>query len=275
MIIEHSQEVEKEIEEQLRREIAVYASGENVGKSQLFVPAPKEKRKTKQIAGGVLEFEYFKILDEYDPWLQRSAMSWDFPNPPGDLKYICVSMVETMAKNEGVGLAANQVGLPYAIFVMGGGGYANAIVNPKILVANGEELSQEGCLSYPGLFLKIKRANHIDVEFYDMNGKIQFRTFEGLTARIFLHEYDHLLGKVFTSLVSRFSLQRERDKRKTNLKRINKSKEINKRQQKIAALSQQVKTLQSQIQPTTNIVIKGDTPTVSAQGVIDLNTYKA
>jgi peptide deformylase len=256
------------------KEIVMIASGTNVGVSQLFVPAPKEKRKAKSVAGGIVEFEHFKILDEYDPWLNRKSIPWDFSNPSGDLRYICISMVETMAKNQGVGLAANQVGLPYSIFVMGGGGYATAVVNPKILVADGEEISKEGCLSAPGLFLKVKRANHIDVEFYDMNGKVQFRTFEGLTARIFLHEYDHLQGILFTSLVPKITLQREREKRKTNLKKIHKAQETHKRQQRIASLAQQAKAAAPVSQSPVNFVIKDKVPNTSS-GTIDLNTFKS
>jgi peptide deformylase len=256
-------------------EIVTFASGKNVGKSILFVPAPKEKRKTKVVAGGTLEFEYFEIRDEYDPILLMPALSWDFSNPPGDLRYICISMVETMAKNEGVGLAANQIGLPYAIFVMGGGGYANAIVNPKILVADGEEVAKEGCLSAPGLFLNIKRATHIEVEYHDMNGGLNQRVFEGLTARIFLHEYDHLQGKLFTSLVPKITLQREKDKRKSNLKKIKRAKAAHQRQQHLASLVQEAKKIQSNIQPTTLLNISGtNSPVESNSGTIDLNTFK-
>jgi len=236
-----------------------------------FIPAPKHLRKQKQVNGGVIEFEYLKLLDEYDPNLKEKSVDWDFNNPVGDLRYISVSLVETMVKNGGVGLAAVQVGLLYNIFAMGGGGYANVVVNPKIISADGEELVKEGCLSYPGLFLNIKRANHIDVEYYDMNGGLNQRTFEGLTARIFLHEYDHLQGTVFTSLVPKVTLQKERDKRKSNLKKIKKATELQTRQQRLAQLTKQVKEME---QKKSVVVLPESAPKSLPTGTIDLSTLK-
>jgi len=237
----------------------------------VFTPAPKLLRKKKQVNGGIVEFEHFKLLDEYDPKLKEKSINWDFNNPPGDLRYISISLLETMVKNGGVGLAAVQVGLLYNIFAFGGGGYANVVVNPKILSADGEELIKEGCLSYPGLFLNIKRANHIDVEYYDMNGSLNQRTFEGLTARIFLHEYDHLQGITFDSLVPKITLQRERDKRKSNLKKIKKATEVQRSQQKIAHLTKQAKALEEQ---SSVVAIPPPNPKILPTGTIDLSTLK-
>ena len=84
----------------------------------------------------------------------------------------------------------------------------------------GEEEYQEGCISYPGLFLKVKRSKSIKVRFTDMYGLTKEQRFDGLTARIFQHELDHLNGVLFTSKVSKTSLDRARDKVKKNIKQI-------------------------------------------------------
>ena len=275
-------------------EMELFSQGYNVGRSQItekkdvekllgidvlnaetFNRAPKEKRLVKRLGETLIEFEILKLRDEYDPSLTVPTVSWDFDiDSVDDLRYICISMVETMTKHGGVGLAANQVGLPYSIFVMGAGGYVTAIVNPKIIQADGEEVIKEGCLSYPGLYLNIKRANHIVVEFYDMNGVFQQRTFEGLTARIFLHEYDHLQGTVFTSLVPKVTLQRERDKRKSNLKKIKRAKDLNQRQQKIAELSKKVNDVRIATQQNKIVTIPDNVVQTMPTGTIDLSTLK-
>jgi len=251
-----------------------------IGKSNSPMPFfPSEKRRKIIGSDGSWEFEYFNLVNEFDPILQRPTQEWNFENPPGDLRYISISLIQTMVKNNGVGLAANQVGLPYSIFVMGAGQYANAIINPKIVKISGEEIGVEGCLTFPGLYLKIKRGTHIEVEFYDMNGVKQIKTFEGLTARIFLHEYDHLQGIVYTGLVSKFNLQKQREKVKSNLKRIRRAKEENDRKLKIASLAQRASALKKSISqqpktapPTITITGAGQSSNNDV-GVIDLSTY--
>jgi peptide deformylase len=167
--------------------------------------------------------EIYKIVDEYDESLTNATVAWDFTNPPADIKYISMSLIATMLNHHGIGLAANQCRLPYRIFVMGAMGenqqYVETVVNPVILKHEGEDIDSEGCLSFPGVYLNIKRAAAISVKYYTLDGREQNKVFSGLTARVFQHEYDHLNGAKFTSYVSSFEYQRAKGKAKANLRR--------------------------------------------------------
>jgi len=185
---------------------------------------PSKNRKLKFQNGQNFEYEIFKLVDEYDSILKTPTIPWDFSNPPGDLRYITISMMQTMMQHNGLGLAANQCGLKYRLFVMGAGQYCIGVTNPVILSSSGEEIGSEGCLSFPGLFLKVPRATEVNVKFLDFNGQEQIRRFDGLTARVFLHEYDHLMGIRYTDNVSKLHLERERRKMKSNLKKIRRAK---------------------------------------------------
>lgn len=103
-----------------------------------------------------------------------------------------------MLAHEGVGLAAPQIGLSYRVFVI----KANPILccyNPRIVDKSSDEVTlEEGCLSIPGLILKIKRPRDIKCRFTYPNGETNTHTFTGATARIFQHELDHLDGILFT-----------------------------------------------------------------------------
>lgn len=186
----------------------------------LFTPNAS-KRKIKFSGPIAIEYEVFKIVDEYDSILKLKGIDWDFSNPPGNLQYIVVSMIQTMLINHGVGLAANQCGLRYNIFVMGTGQYVEAVINPEILeIGSEEEISQEGCLSYPGLFMKVKRSKHIKVKYYNVEGKEIIQEFDGLTARIFQHEFDHLQGIKFTERASKIAFMQAKGKVKSNLRKL-------------------------------------------------------
>jgi len=178
------------------------------------------EKKIKLIEGNMYEYEVYDLIDEYSEILGNKLEPFDFNNPPIDPRYLAVSLIETMAKNRGIGLAANQVGLPYRVFVMGAQNVAFACFNPEILNTKGEETVPEGCLSFPGLYLKVKRPYMIDVRYTEMNGNVKEVTFEGLTARIFQHELDHLNGVRFTSLVGPVALDIAKQKVKKNLKKL-------------------------------------------------------
>jgi peptide deformylase len=108
---------------------------------------------------------------------------------------------------EGLGLAAPQLGLPFNFFVIRSNpvqGFFNATI-----VDHSEEevLLEEGCLSYPGLVLKIKRPRNIKVRAFNPEGVANTYTFQDMTARIIQHEIDHINGVVFTDKVSRLQLE--------------------------------------------------------------------
>jgi len=122
------------------------------------------------------------------------------------IRKLIVDMAQTMKKNQGAGLAAPQVGvLKRAIMVQTNlrGLRILGLINPKILKKSKEtEAGEEGCLSFPNIFLKIKRAKEIEIEGLDINGeKVKIKA-QGLLARVFQHEIDHLDGILFFNRLS-------------------------------------------------------------------------
>jgi len=118
-----------------------------------------------------------------------------------EIRKLLVDMTQTMERNNGIGLAAPQVGVLKRIIVVKTdieGQRFFELINPKILEKSKEtEIGEEGCLSFPGFFLKIKRPKEIEVEGEDINGeKINFKA-KGLFARVLCHEIDHLDGILF------------------------------------------------------------------------------
>lgn len=195
-------------------------------------------KKIKFINGMMYEYEDKFLVDKYDPILKQVLPTFDFSNPPADPKFITMSLIQTMTKHGGLGLAANQVGWPYRVFVMGAGDVAFACFNPEVLeilpYAEQKDTleesidfddSEEGCLSFPGLFLSVSRAKRIRVRFTDFNNVTKETVFEGVTARVFQHELDHLNGVTFTTKVSSIKLEQGKRKVKSNLKKIERQKE--------------------------------------------------
>jgi peptide deformylase len=132
------------------------------------------------------------LLSYNDPILHSPCEKWDFINPAFNLNDFAQTLVNTMRESNGIGLAANQVGVPYKIFAMYGDP-TYVVVNPKIVEVSDEMITlEEGCLSYPGLLVKVKRPIWIKVRFNYPNGKATTHRFEGMSARVFLHEYDHI-----------------------------------------------------------------------------------
>ncbi|MCC8074306.1 MAG: peptide deformylase [Clostridiales bacterium] len=108
-------------------------------------------------------------------------------------------MKETMYHGNGVGLAAVQVGILKRVVVIDIGEGCMELVNPEITLAEGEQITQEGCLSLPNKFATTSRPQKVQVKAQDRNGKWQVFTGEDLKAKAFSHEIDHLDGILFTS----------------------------------------------------------------------------
>ncbi len=141
-----------------------------------------------------------------DPVLrQRAREVTDFDDR---LVRLADDMHATMDEAEGVGLAANQVGILKRLFTWGVGdeedGERGSVVNPVLLRAS-EELQEgdEGCLSFPGLFYPLDRPLRVEVAYQDLHGDDQQVQLEGLFARIWLHEMDHLDGVLFIDHLAR------------------------------------------------------------------------
>jgi len=163
-------------------------------------------KKIKFVDGQMYEYEIYNFVDSYSDVLAQKTEPFDFNNPPVPPRYLAVSLIETMVQNRGIGLAANQVGLPYRVFVMGAQNVAFACFNPEILETEGEETVHEGCLSFPNLLLPVKRPEHVVAEFLDRNANTCIIRFDGIDARCFLHELDHLNGVCFTDNISKLKL---------------------------------------------------------------------
>ena len=132
-------------------------------------------------------------------------------------------LIETMKNFQGIGLSANQIGIMERVFVMYSDVKKGEIIscfNPKIITQSDTEIViEEGCLSYPGLWLKVKRPDGIEVEYEDKNGELQSKAMFGLECRIFLHEYDHMEGTDFTKKVSKIKLDRAKKRQSKMLKK--------------------------------------------------------
>jgi peptide deformylase len=129
-----------------------------------------------------------------------------------DLEQLVADMFETMYAEEGVGLAAPQVGLSLRLFVMDCEGLKLVAANPEILSAEGEQEGEEGCLSVGKIHAPLKRAARVRLRAQDVHGEWFEREAEGLAARCFLHETDHCDGHLFIDHLS--SLRRDMVKRR-------------------------------------------------------------
>jgi peptide deformylase len=124
---------------------------------------------------------------------------------------ILAQMARLMYEGDGVGLAAPQAGVNEMMVVADIGSGLYKLINPKIVEASGGQVNQEGCLSVPGVCVKVKRANKVKVKAQDEYGKHIDIEAEGLLACVFQHEIDHLKGKLiidYAFLLSRFKIEK-------------------------------------------------------------------
>jgi len=126
------------------------------------------------------------------------------------------AMIEKLHQEKGVGLAAPQVGINQQIFVVDIGLGPLVVVNPQILNRAGSEWQEEGCLSVPGITVKVKRPKEIRVRYRDENNQTVEQDLADLMARVFLHENDHLNGKLIVDYAS----WRERGRLKKKLEKL-------------------------------------------------------
>lgn len=196
--------------------------------------------------GSLVEYEIYKLVDFYDPILRQPTIPVKLETAE-DRKHadtVAISLAETLAKTQGLGLSANQCGRTERMFAINMGEQIWTLINPEI-VEKSESVSElaEGCLSYPGLYVKLKRPDHIKVKFQAIKGEWIEQEFDGLTAVCIQHEIDHLDGKMFTDFVSPIKLEQAKRKVKQNLKRWKKYIE---QQEYIAA---QMAQQQAPVQP--------------------------
>ena len=157
-----------------------------------------------------------KLIKAPDEFLEKQVKKFDFNTmDPGE---ISKNMIDLMHKYKGIGLAANQVGVDAQIFVMGEKD-PMTVINPIVTEVNTEKVEmEEGCLSFPGLYFKVKRPSVVSVQYLDIEQKECIIKLEGLHARVFLHEYDHLQGITFDQRISKLRLEMAKKKQEKLLK---------------------------------------------------------
>lgn len=169
-----------------------------------------------------------RILTYPDPFLRKKCAPVE--EIDGEVLRLLDDMAETMYEARGVGLAASQIGVDKRIAVVdisprerdaGEGGEEETVyegpglielINPEIVSSEGEVIAEEACLSIPGFTSEVKRKQRVRIEAYDRDGRLMEIEAEGILARVFQHEIDHLDGVLFIDRLSR--LKRELLKRK-------------------------------------------------------------
>jgi peptide deformylase len=145
-----------------------------------------------------------------DPALRQETVPvTDFDDK---LSKLIADMRETLYMAKGVGLAAPQVGVPLRLLVVEWEDTHKVLINPSIVEEDGSERSEEGCLSFPGVYEEVARPGRIRILYQDENGESHDDVVEGYLARIFSHETDHLNGKLiidYLSLIKRTFLRKK------------------------------------------------------------------
>ena len=158
-----------------------------------------------------------KLLHKYDSSLKQSCPDFDFEagytlsnGDHVDGLGLFDILRAAMCENRGVGLSASQIGIMTRAFVIGNPSDPDnviAVFNPRIVDTSPEiETYEEGCLSSPGLYLKIKRAVGIRARYTNQHNVTDTMKFTGFTSRIFQHEYDHLNGILYTNRATSYHL---------------------------------------------------------------------
>mgnify|MGYP000067075078 FL=1 len=147
-----------------------------------------------------------QIVKFPDPILRERMPEFDFNNPSEDPKQLEKEMLDLMYSMQGVGLAANQVGKRVRMFVIGNPAEPDkgeAFFNPEV-VANTKDMQDldEGCLSFPNIYVKIKRPTAIKARWQNSAGEVQESELSGYDCKTFLHELDHLEGITYQDRVS-------------------------------------------------------------------------
>src|SRR3989338_7582313 len=142
-----------------------------------------------------------EIVKYPHPLLSKKAR--EIPEITKEILKLVPAMVKIMDEHEGIGLAGPQVGRQERMIIVKDGENNLVFFNPKILKHGKKQgTEEEGCLSLPGLFVKVRRPLEVEVVAQDAKGQVLHITAEGLAARIFQHEIDHLQGKLIINRIS-------------------------------------------------------------------------
>ena len=154
-----------------------------------------------------------KLVSENSEVLREVADYWDWETD-GDPSELVKAMAKLMVLHNGIGLAAPQCGISKRIFVMGNPEHLVACINPEIISGTERIREQEGCLSFPNLWMYVERYQDISVEYYNVAGEKVQQEYTGLMARVYQHELDHLNAICFDDRVGKLTLERAKEKRK-------------------------------------------------------------
>lgn len=181
---------------------------------------------TIDTGAGIIREEKVELLPVFSdnlPMLSEPIPEYVHALPNPQMTKLVQQLKLTMKEYSGLGLAANQCGIFQRVFVIGTDQFQIACINPKIISSSAEvEKTPEGCLSFPGLSLKIERPKSIEVEFTTENGEVKQLKMDGLTARCFQHELDHLNGIKFTNYVGETSMMLARQRQAKMMKKVKK-----------------------------------------------------
>jgi len=168
------------------------------------------------------EVEPFPLFDENHPMMKQRIPEYDITLLPNPVMTNTINRLKmTMKLYNGLGLSANQCGVFERVFIVGNEEIVIVCLNPKLIRASDDLIKDnEGCLSFPGLFLKVERAASVEVEYYDLQGKKYNTTFTGLTARCFLHELDHMNGITMDKHAKPLALKMAKEKQGKLFKRV-------------------------------------------------------
>ena len=183
----------------------------------------------------------YELVEEATKVLREPTDEFDFENPPEDPKEVEKNLAEAMERFGGIGLSANQLGLNYRVFVMRTADSGiKAFFNPEVTKLSQEtEMMKEGCLSFPDIYLMIKRPKAIEFEYTDSEGERKTLQLEGIGSRCVQHELDHLNGIIFLQRASRLKIERALKARpKEQKKRIDYEQRME--------IARQLQSLQSQ-----------------------------
>ena len=166
-----------------------------------------------------------ELITEPNPILHKECEPYQWTEEGLSATDLVDEMTEILVQNNGVGLAAPQVGIDKQMFIMGNPEDRNSIIalfNPKIVnYSQNKTMMKEGCLSFPLLYIKMWRPAEVRVRYRNVLGETVTEVFKGLSARIVQHEYDHLLGKTFDEVAKKLHVTQAKKKRELYRRQLN------------------------------------------------------
>lgn len=164
-----------------------------------------------------------ELVDQNDKILREPTTPFPFEGRGEDARRLAEDLANKMIELGGVGLAAPQVGIPLSVFVVGDPTNKDSIMaffNPMIVDTTIDQTYlEEGCLSFPGLYINIKRPTGIRLRFTDLYNETTTTKYSGFTARAIQHEYDHLQGVIFKDKATSYHLQKAKKEHKLLMRR--------------------------------------------------------